>query len=478
MYEAFYGFRERPFSMLPDPGFLYFSRKHRVAYDLLEYGLLNQAGFNVITGEIGTGKTTLVRHLLAQLGEDVRVGIVSNTHASFGELLQWILLAFNVEYQSRERVDMYSTFVRFLDDVHEQGQRALLIVDEAQNMNAEMLEELRMLSNVNADKDQLLQVILVGQVGLRDMLRRPGLEQFAQRIAVDYHLEPLDKAETGAYIRHRLAIASGAHSEESGGDSGASGSGVKRRRAGMTGGAILFDDAACDAIWEHSGGIPRVINMLCDTALVYGFAEQKRRIDAELVDDVAYDKERGGLFVSQKGHHADSDPVGAHARGEPARPTRDQVHDDVPPARREEPRRQAARSETVRREKAPWEDDRREDLRADERRDRDDTRRTDETRREPARREEARGDNRSEPVMSFPHIAPVPGREEPVVAPLQAVPETLPPERIDPSGRGAKGWSFISLDSDIVNYLKNTQAELYAKIKAAVMSSRGKTGSQ
>ncbi len=275
MYEAFYGFREKPFSIIPDPGFLYFSPKHRMAFDLLEYGLMNQAGFNVITGEIGTGKTTLIRHLLGQMGPDVTVGLISNTHQSFGELLQWILFAFNLEYRGKEKVEMFHTFLDFLVQQYGQNKRAVLIVDEAQNMSAETLEELRMLSNVNADKDQVLQVILVGQAGLRDTLRRPDLEQFAQRIAVDYHLEALNQDETRTYIRHRINIA-----------------GVDNPG--------LFDDAACDAVYQHSQGVPRLINLLCDTSLVYGFAEQKANIDSQIVNDVAADKRKGGIFPVQE----------------------------------------------------------------------------------------------------------------------------------------------------------------------------------
>lgn len=275
MYEAFYGFREKPFSIIPDPSFLYFSPKHRMAFDLLEYGLMNQAGFNVITGEIGTGKTTLIRHLLSQMGPDVTVGLISNTHQSFGELLQWILFAFNLEYRGKEKVEMFHTFLDFLVQQYGQGKRAVLIVDEAQNMSAETLEELRMLSNVNADKDQVLQVILVGQAGLRDTLRRPDLEQFAQRIAVDYHLEALNQDETRTYIRHRIKFA-GVDTPD------------------------LFDDAACDAVYEHSQGVPRLINLLCDTVLVYGFAEQKMVIDALLVHDAAADKKKGGIFPTME----------------------------------------------------------------------------------------------------------------------------------------------------------------------------------
>jgi len=273
MYEAFYGFREKPFSILPDPSFLYLSPKHSTALALLEYGLMNQAGFNVITGEIGTGKTTLIRYLLSQMDRDMTVGLISNTHRSFGELLQWILFAFNLEHRGKQKVEMFQDFLDFLLREYSQNRRTVLIVDEAQNMPTDTLEELRMLSNVNADKDQVLQLILVGQAQLRETLRRPDMEQFAQRIVVDYHLEPLDRQETVAYIRHRIAVAGG-HDPQ------------------------LFDDGACDAVYDHSHGVPRLINLLCDTALVYGFGAQQLRIDAHTVSDVAHDKYKGGIYSS------------------------------------------------------------------------------------------------------------------------------------------------------------------------------------
>lgn len=270
MYEAFYGFREKPFSLLPDPGFLFLSPKHRMALVLLEYGLMNQAGFTVISGGIGTGKTTLIRHMLNNLDRDTTVGLISNTHRSFGDLLQWIMLAFNIDDKGLDKVGRYRAFVDFMIREYAHSRRTVLIVDEAQNMAPETLEELRMLSNVNADKDQVLQVILVGQPGLRDMLRRPDLEQFAQRIAVDYDLEPLEMHEMRDYIRHRVEVA--------GGDPG------------------LFDEDACAAVHEVSRGVPRLANLICDTVLVYGYAEQAERITASLVREVARDKRKGGIF--------------------------------------------------------------------------------------------------------------------------------------------------------------------------------------
>lgn len=270
MYERFYGLRERPFSLLPDPSFLYPSEQHHMALTLLEYSLVNQAGFCVLSGGIGTGKTTLIRHLLGQLEKNVTVGLISNTHRAFGELLQWVLVAFGIDGAGKDKAGMHNAFVNFMIGEYAKGRRTLLIIDEAQNLGPETLEELRMLSNINADKDQVLQVFLVGQPGLRDLLLRPDLEQFAQRIVVDYHLEPLDLNETTAYIRHRVSVA--------GGD------------------PALFEDGACEAVYVYSRGTPRLINLLCDTALVFGYGARAPRIGRDLVEEVAEAKRKGGIF--------------------------------------------------------------------------------------------------------------------------------------------------------------------------------------
>ena len=269
MYETFYSFREKPFSLLPDPAFLFLARQHSTALAVLEYGLVNQAGFTVVTGEIGCGKTTLIRHVLNSLGQDITVGLLSNTQR--GELLQWVLMAFGLDYRGKEKVALYETFIEFIIDEYAKNRRTVLIIDEAQNLGVDALEELRMLSNVNADKDQVLQLILVGQPELRATLSRPALIQFAQRVAVDYFLVPLESEQIGSYIRHRLEIA--------GGD------------------PALFKPEACQLVYHHSEGIPRLINLLCDTALVYGYAAGKQKIDVELVREVVQDKAGSLLFA-------------------------------------------------------------------------------------------------------------------------------------------------------------------------------------
>jgi type II secretory pathway predicted ATPase ExeA len=270
MYERFYGLRERAFTILPNPQFLYFSRHHRIAYGLLEYGLMQQAGFVVITGGIGTGKTTLVRYLMGHIGQNVAVGLVANTHPGFGGLLEWVVEAFGLDVQGTRQVDLYRAFSRFLRDEAGQGRRSLLLVDEAQNLRAEGLEELRTLSNLNGAA-QLLQIVLVGQPGLRKTLAAPDMEQLAQRVVVDYQLQPLTREETTTYVVHRLRVAGG-HDPH------------------------LFDAAALEQIFLYSQGVPRLINLLCESALVYGYATGTPRVGGELVKETVRDRIAGGLL--------------------------------------------------------------------------------------------------------------------------------------------------------------------------------------
>ena len=311
MYERFFRFREKPFSLTPDPAFLYLGRHHSAAYSLLEYGVLSQAGLTVVTGEVGCGKTTLIRHLLNQLPDQVTVGLISNTHHRFDNLLEWVLMSFGVDYQLKSAVSLYESFVNFLIAEYARGRRTILVIDEAQNLDTATLEELRTLSNINAQKDQVLQTILVGQPELRTTLSRPELRQFAQRVVAHYHLGPLSEEETQSYIGHRLAQAGGR--------------------------SDLFTLEACRRIYRQSGGVPRLINLICDTTLVYAFAEDAQSIDAELVQAVI-DERAAGFDVGAEDHTSASAAPGLrHVQERPAQslaPATITTHEDATPATR------------------------------------------------------------------------------------------------------------------------------------------------
>lgn len=270
MYETFYGLKENPFTIQPDPDFLYFGRRHTYAYAMMEYGIKNKAGFIVVSGEIGCGKTTLIRHLLNNIAPDVTVGLVYNTHREIANLLEWIMLALGLSYEGKSTVALYDAFQRFLIEQHGLGKGVLLIIDEAQNLSPAALESLRMLSNINADKSQLLQIMLVGQPELKQMLMRPDLLQFSQRVEADFHIKPFEAEDVQSYIQHRLTI------------------------AGRE--APLFSPEACARIAEVSQGIPRRINILCNTALTYGFSAGAKSIDLGLVDEVISDKVEYGAL--------------------------------------------------------------------------------------------------------------------------------------------------------------------------------------
>jgi general secretion pathway protein A len=270
MYEAFYGLKQRPFAIVPQAEFLYLTQQHRTALSLLEYGILKPSLFSLITGDIGTGKSTLVRHLLGRLGASITVGVIGNTHKAFGELLEWTLQSFGLDFRGKEKVEMFQLLSNFLMHEFVKNRRVVLVVDEAQNMTIDALEELRMVSNINADRHHLLQIILVGQTRLREKLRLPALQQFAQRIETDFHLRPLSADDVEGYIRYRVKVAGRADGD-------------------------LFHPEAARMIHRVSRGVPRIINLICDTALVYGFAAAKPAIDVEVVEELNRDKlEQGG----------------------------------------------------------------------------------------------------------------------------------------------------------------------------------------
>lgn len=278
MYESFYGLRANPFSLVPDPGFLFLGRRHKLALSLLEYGMLNRSAFTVITGEPGTGKTTLLNAILDRSERAVTVGVLSHTHVGLGSLLPWVLMTFGIDGKGMDSVELYRAFAEFLAQEHARQRRVVLVVDEAQNLGTAMLEELRLLSNLNDGRRQPLQIILSGQPALRALLRRGELVQLAQRISVDYHLEPLGEAETPDYIRHRIGVAGGPVS--------------------------LMTDLACLVVHRLSGGNPRLINQVCDLSLAYGFAAQARWITGQLIAKSATDRNAGGILPLNHLDHA------------------------------------------------------------------------------------------------------------------------------------------------------------------------------
>ena len=269
MYTEFYGMVKKPFSLIPDPEFLFLSPKHKKALTTLQYGLMSQAGFTVITGEIGSGKTTLIRSLLTNYMEQCEVGLITNTHSTFGDLLTWILGAYNIKNETTNKAERYQAFVEFINKKIEEKKRVVLIVDEAQNMDIETLEELRLLSNINVNQDIMLQLVLVGQPELVDKLNRPELVQFAQRISVEYHLNPLSFEETETYIVYRLKV------------------------AGVTG--SIFRKSASAAIFYYTAGVPRLINNICDLALVFAYAQDAKQIGWKTIVEVVNEKKTGGI---------------------------------------------------------------------------------------------------------------------------------------------------------------------------------------
>ncbi len=272
MYEAFFGFREKPFTLLPDPAYLYLSRQHRLALVHLEYGLLHRAGFIVISGEIGTGKTTLIKALLQRLDNQTEVASIFNSTVRPEEFLSLVLQEFDQDPAGLGRTEKLDRLNTFLIDHYTQDHRVVLIVDEAQNLSIETLEEIRLLSNLQTAKDYLLQIVLVGQPELRHKLSHPRMVQLAQRVAVHYHLAPLTEKETELYIQHRLEVASGQGDAQN-----------------------IFTEDAMEVIFQHTQGTPRLINLLCDACLVYAYADEVSVITGAMVEEAVKSQEESGF---------------------------------------------------------------------------------------------------------------------------------------------------------------------------------------
>ncbi|MDI7261481.1 MAG: AAA family ATPase [Thermodesulfobacteriota bacterium] len=270
MYLDFYGLKEKPFSLTPDPQFLYLGESHRTAIDSLLYGIQQREGFMVVTGDIGTGKTTICRTLLEKLDRNVKTAVIFNSFLTEGELLRAILQDLGFTSIGRSKTERIDALNRFLLQQLSQGEHVLLIIDEAQNLSIPVLEQIRMLSNLETTKEKMLQIILFAQLELNQKLRSAKLKQLNQRIAIRHHILPLDREETESYIYQRLTVA-GSH------------------------GGITFSKSALNEIYRFSQGIPRLINLICDRTLLGGFVDETYHIDKGVVRKA--EKDLGGKEV-------------------------------------------------------------------------------------------------------------------------------------------------------------------------------------
>lgn len=259
MYKEFFGLRERPFNVTSDPSFLFLSRVHKEAFSHLLYGIKERKGFLEITGEVGAGKTTLCRALLNQLDVNTKSAFIFNSTLPELQLLEAILEDYGLVVERRNKVAMLKQLNGFLIEELSKDNNVILIIDEAQNLKNSILEEIRMLSNLETDKQKLFQIILVGQPELKTKLNSPSLRQLRQRISVRFHITPLEKDEVGQYINHRLAVAGSS-------------------------GQIQFDPEAIEFIYKYSGGIPRIINMVCDKALLAAYVIETKTIALSIIE--------------------------------------------------------------------------------------------------------------------------------------------------------------------------------------------------
>jgi putative secretion ATPase (PEP-CTERM system associated) len=264
MYESYFKLSAKPFDLLPDPKFIYMSKSHKKALTYLDYGIRERSGFILLTGEVGSGKTTLIRDLLEKRYEHVILSKIFNTRVTSEQLLAMINDDFGLTVFGKDKVTMIRDLNEFLIGQYAAGNQPILIIDEAQNLSAELLEEVRMLSNLEAATSKLMQIILVGQPELRTILAAPELRQLRQRININCHLQALNREEIELYITHRLEVAGNAS-------------------------AVHFETDALDAIFRYCRGIPRLINIICDFLLFLAFAEESTIISVDMVNDVIGD---------------------------------------------------------------------------------------------------------------------------------------------------------------------------------------------
>ena len=258
MYLEYYRLLEQPFNITPDPRFIYYSRHHQEAYDHLMYGINARKGFIELTGEVGSGKTTLCRAVLANLGGDVETALILNPSLTETQLLRAMLNDYGLEVRGRDRLAYIEKLNEFLLQKNRDGTNVALVIDEAQDLSPQVMEQVRLLSNLETDQHKLIQMVLCGQPELKKRLERPDLRQLRQRITVRYHIPPLTLEETRVYIGHRLSVAG-------------------------SNGSVLFDHGAVREVYRYSKGGPRLINAVCDNALLAGYVAKQSTIDARCV---------------------------------------------------------------------------------------------------------------------------------------------------------------------------------------------------
>ena len=266
MYNEYYNFRENPFNVTSDPEFFFSSFHHTEAFSHLIYGIKQRKGILVLTGEIGTGKTTLCRTLLNRLDKNTKTALILNPKFSDVQLLKLIIKDLGIEGDYRNKFALINALNEFLLEETSQGHNVALIIDEAQNLKINQLEQIRLLSNLETEKEKLIQIILVGQPELCEMLKLPTVRQLNQRISVYYHILPLTKAELQGYISHRLKIAESSNN-------------VEHR--------VHFTNKAIDAIYGYSNGTPRTVNILCDRSLLAGYVAETYTIDERIIHQCA-----------------------------------------------------------------------------------------------------------------------------------------------------------------------------------------------
>jgi putative secretion ATPase (PEP-CTERM system associated) len=281
MYEKYFQLRERPFALSPDPEYLYPSRVHQEALSYLRYGVEGHAGFVVITGEIGSGKTTMLQSLLRRLDSSTTVARIMNTMLDPRELLEAIVLDFGIDPTGMGKPMLLKTLASFLVQQRQAGRLTILAIDEAQNLSLPALEEIRMLSNLETEKSKLIQIVMIGQPQLREKLALPQLEQLRQRITVSYHLQPLDAEETANYVNHRL-----------------------KRAAVAT--PVQFSRDVTDLMHRRSRGVPRIINVIADATLLFAYGVDRRDIDVCIAEDALAELDATGILASYDAEAAEA----------------------------------------------------------------------------------------------------------------------------------------------------------------------------